>query len=186
MTKACLLFLLAATAVAETTILNALVVKVDRAGRTMTVRDTGAGGGTRRLAVAASAAAALGRLRAGSEVLLTLRDATVVDIKISGAPAVRGTQQPIPQLPPGARTPTNRGVPQLPAGVNPPQGRRIPQVPPAATGVRTASPSPGISPAGVAPTRPAQSPVAVRSPQSPGTPRPVVLPSDPPPSPSPY
>lgn len=184
MNKAILLFLLTAAA-AETTILNTSVVKVDRAGRTITIRDAAAVGGGRQLAVGESAAATLGRLRAGSEVLLTLRGATVVDIKISGASPMRGTRQPIPQLPPGARTPTNRGVPQLPVGADPPQGRPIPQVAPAGTVSIAASPSPGISPASVAPTRPAQSPVAVRSPRSPGTPTPVVLPSDPPPTPLP-
>ena len=178
MSKLVLLFLLGAAA-AETTILNTSVVKVDRAGKTITVRDPGAGSAARQLTVAPSATASLARLRAGSEVLLTLRGGTIVDIKISSSPAGRGT----PQLPPGTRTPTNRGVPQLPAGVDPPQGRTIPQVPPRGSVVITGSPSPGVSPAGVAPTRPAQSPVAVGSPRSPGTPRPVVLPSDPPPSP---
>lgn len=101
-------------------------------------------------------------------------------------PATAGPQQRIPQLPPGSTSPTSRGVPQLPAGVDPPQGRPVPQVAPSGgVIVITGSPSPGISPAGVAPTRPAVSPVAVASPKSPGTPRPVVLPSDPPPTPIP-
>ena len=232
----------------ETTILNTSIVKVDRPGGTITVRvDAGKDGDvdrnrTRQLTVAPSAAAGLAMLKAGSEVLLTLRGDTVMDIKMSAGggggassapaasgrrrpPAARGTTgsssapavtappargtgtrgaapgrvivvspappaaggtQPIPQLPPGAHSPTNRGVPQLPAGVDPPQGRPVPQVAPSARViVITGSPSPGISPAGVAPTRPAQSPVAVGSPRSPGTPRPVVLPSDPPPTPIP-
>jgi hypothetical protein len=181
MNQLVLLFLLATTA--ETTILNTSVVKVDRAGRTITVKDAGESA-ARQLPVAPSAAATLARLRPGNEVLLTLSGASVVDIKLTGTPARRGTQE-IPQLPPGARTPANRGVPQLPAGVDAPQGRPIPQVVPSPGIVITRSPSPGISPAGVAPTRPAQSPVAVGSPRSPGTPRPVVLPSDPPPTPIP-
>jgi hypothetical protein len=215
----------------ETTILNTSIVSVDRAGRTITVRVDAATDGavdrksTRRLPVAASVAARLEGLKAGGEVLLTLRGDTVVDIKMSAGsgaaasanrkpaarrrtagpsapartpatgapeaprviivspapPAAGGPQQRIPQLPPGATSPTNRGVPQLPAGADPPQARPVPQVP--STGgviVITGSPSPGL-----APTRPAVSPVAVRSPKSPGTPRPVVLPSDPPPTPIP-
>jgi len=215
----------------ETTILNTSIVKVDRPGRTITVRvDAGTDGDvdrnrTRQLTVAPSAAAGLATLKAGSEVLLTLRGETVVDIKLSAGgggggsapaasgrrppPAARGTtgggaapgrvivvspappaaggpQQRIPQLPPGATSPTSRGIPQVPAGVDPPQGRPVPQVAPSGgVIVITGSPSPGISPAGVAPTRPAVSPVAVGSPKSPGTPRPVVLPSDPPPTPIP-
>ena len=228
MSKLALLFLLAAAQAAaappgETTILNTSIVKVDPAGPTITVRvDAGAGGGvdrnrTRLLSVAPSAAAGLARLKAGSEVLLTLRGDTVVGIKLSAggggggssAPAASGRQRPlvsrgadpgrvivvspapaapqrIPQLPAGASSPTNRGVPQLPAGVDPPQGRPVPQVAPSGgVIVITATPSPGVSPAGVAPTRPAVSPVAVQSPRSPGTPRPVILPSDPPPTPLP-
>ena len=262
MSKLALLFLLAATPAAaapqdaristpdtsagpgEMTILNTSIVKVDGPGRTISVRvDAGTDGGvdrnrTRQLTVAPSAAAGLAMLKAGSEVLLTLRGDTVVAIKMSAGggggsapaasgqrrpPAARGTtsappvtlppargtgtrgaapgrvivvspappaaggpQERIPQLPPGATSPTNRGVPQLPAGVDPPQGRPVPQVAPSGgVIVITGSPSPGISPAGVAPTRPAVSPVAVGSPKSPGTPRPVVLPSDPPPTPIP-
>jgi hypothetical protein len=192
----------------ETTILNTSIVEVDRPGQTITVRvDAGTDGDvdrnrTRKLTVAPSAAAGLRMLKAGSEVLLTLRGNTVVDIKMSAGgggggsspppsgrrrPPAAGTQeQRIPQLPPGATSPTSRGVPQLPAGVDPPQGRAVPQVAPSpGVIVITGSPSPGISPAGVAPTRPAVSPVAVGSPKSPGTPRPVVLPSDPPPTPIP-
>ena len=255
MSKLALLFLLAATpAVAapqdartstpgtsaragETTILNTSIVKVDGPGRTITVRADAATDGavdrnrTRVLTVAPSAAAALARLKAGSEVLLTLRGDTVMDIKMSAggggggstapaasrrAPATRGTtsgstaptaaaprtgaapgrvitvspappattgrQQQIPQLPPGATAPTSRGVPQLPAGANPPQGRPVPQVAPSG-GVMVITGSP--SPAAGAPTRPAVSPVAVGSPRSPGTPKPVILPSDPPPTPLP-
>jgi hypothetical protein len=163
---------------AATTILNASVVSVDRAGRTMTVRADGEA--TRRLAVAPAAAGRLAALKAGSEVLLTLRDDVVVDIKISTAARTPGR---IPQLPPRATSPTNRGLPQVPVTADPPQGRPVPQVAPGGTAAR--SPSPGVSPAGVAPTRPAVSPVAVRSPRSPGTPKPVVLPSDPPPTPLP-
>ena len=228
----------------EMTILNTSIVKVDRPGRTITVRvDAGADGDvdrkrTRQLTVAPSAAASLATLKAGSEVLLTLRGDTVVAIKMSAGggggsapaasgqrrpptargttsappvtvapasgtgtrgaapgrvivvspapPAAGGPQERIPQLPPGATSPTNRGVPQLPAGVDPPQARPVPQVPPSGgVIVITGSPAPGISPPGVAPTRPAVSPVAVASPKSPGTPRPVVLPSDPPPTPIP-
>ena len=229
MSKLALLFLVAAApAVAappgETTVLNTSIVKVDRPGRTITVRvDAGAGGGvdrdrTRLLTVSPSAAADLATLKAGTEVLLTLRGDIVMDIKLSAggggggsstpaasgrqrrpaprvadpdrvivvSPAPPGPSQRIPQLPAGASSPTNRGVPQLPAGVDPPQGRPVPQVaPPAGTVVITGSPSPGASPAGLAPTRPAVSPVAVASPRSPGTPRPVILPSDPPPTPIP-
>lgn len=267
MSKLALLFLLAAAPAAaapqdariytphtparpgETTILNTSIVKVDRPGRTITVRvDAGTDGDvdrnrTRQLTVAPSAAAGLAMLKAGSEVLLMLRGDTVVEIKMSAGgggggssaaapsrrrrpPAARGTtggssapavtippasgtgtrgaapgrvivvspappaaggpQQRIPQLPPGATSPTTRGVPQLPAGVDPPQGRVVPQVAPSGgVIVITGSPSPSISPAGVAPTRPAVSPVAVGSPRSPGTPKPVVLPSDPPPTPIP-
>lgn len=202
---AALVFLLAA-APATTTILNTSIVSVDRSKRTITVRvDAGTADSvdrdrTRQLAVAPSAAAALATLKAGTNVLLTLRGDTVVDIKRSGRaarpadvirvtpapPAAGGPQQPIPQLPPGARTPTNRGVPQLPAGVDAPQGRPVPQVVPSGgVLVITGSPAPGVSPAGVAPTRPAVSPVAAGSPRSPGTPKPVVLPSDPPPTPIP-
>ena len=248
MSKLALLFLLAAMPAAmasqdariytpdtparpgETTILNTSIVKVDRPGRTITVRvDAGTEGEvdrnrTRQLTVAPSAAAGLAMLKAGSEVLLTLRGDTVVAIKMSarggggssaaapsgrrrppaargtgtrGAapgrvivvspepPAAGGTLQRIPQLPPGATSPTNRGVPQLPAGADPPQGRGVPQIAPSGgVIVITGSPSPRISPPGVAP-RPAVSPVAVRSPRSPGTPKPVVLPSDPPPTPVP-
>jgi len=217
----------------ETTILNTSIVKVDRPGRTITVRvDAGRDGDidrkrTRQLAVAPSAAAGLAQLKAGTEVLLTLRGDTVVDIKLSAgsggggtagrarSPAVtlapesgtttRGAapgvvivvspappatggagQERIPQLPPGATSPTTRGVPQLPPGADPPQGRPVPQVAPSGgVIVITGSPAPGVSPAGVAPTRPAVSPVAVASPKSPGTPKPVVLPSDPPPTPIP-
>jgi len=262
MSKLALLFLLAATPAAvapqdaristqdtrarpgETTILNTSIVKVDRPGRTITVRvDAGRDGDvdrnrTRQLTVAPSAAAGLATLKAGSEVLLTLRGDTVVGIKLSAGgggggsatpagsarrppargttggtsapaatlptaggtgargaapgrvivvspapPAAAGPQERIPQLPPGATSPTNRGVPQLPAGVDPPQGRPVPQVAPSGgVIVITGSPSPGVSPAGVAPTRPAVSPVAVGSPPSPGTPKPVVLPSDHPPA----
>jgi hypothetical protein len=260
MSKWALLFLLAATPAAvaaqdariytpdtpkgpgEMTILNTSIVKVDGPGRMITVRvDAGRDGDvdrnrTRQLTVAPSAAASLATLKAGSEVLLTLRGDTVVAIKMSAgggggsAPAARqrrpptargttsappvtlapagetgpsgaaprvivvspappaagGPQERIPQLPPGATSPANRGVPQLPAGVDPPQGRPVPQVAPAGgVIVITGSPAPGISPAGVAPTRPAVSPVAVGSPKSPGTPRPVVLPSDAPPTPMP-
>jgi hypothetical protein len=258
MSKLALLFFLAATPAAvasqdarnstqdasarpgETTILNTSIVKVDRPGRTITVRvDAGMDGDvdrnrTRQLTVAPSAEAGLAMLKAGSEVLLTLRGDTVVGIKLSAGgggggssapaasgqrrpaargtttpavtvppakgtgapgrvivvspapPAAGGTQAEIPQLPPGATSPTSRGVPQLPAGANPPQGRPVPQVVPSGgVVVITGSPSPGISPAGVAPTRPAVSPVAVGSPRSPGTPNPVVLPSDPPPTPIP-
>jgi hypothetical protein len=169
----------------QTTILNTSIVAVDRPGLTITVRaDAGADGtvdrtSTRRLAVAPSAAGRLAMLKAGNAVLLTLRGDTVVDIRI----ATRAAQPRIPQLPPGATSPTNRGVPQLPAGTDFPQGRPIPQVVPSGR-VPAASPSPEISPASVAP-RPAVSPVSVASPRSPGTPRPVVLPSDPPPTPMP-
>ena len=181
-------FLLAA--VVETTVLSTSVVQVDRPGRTITVAEAGAPDGTartRRLMVARSAAAALGRVRAGATVVLTMRGSTVVGIDLS-RPAPRVTPQAIPQLPPNATAPTNRQVPQLPAGVDPPQARPIPQVAPGAA----VTPSPGVSPVGVAPTRPAVSPVAVaptrpavspvavRSPKSPGTPKPVVLPSSPP------
>jgi hypothetical protein len=193
------LALVLVAAQAATTILNTSIVSVDRTGRTIVVRADGATDGavdrsrTRRLTVAPSAAAALATLAPGSEVLLTLRGETVVSIaRPTGrdgrpsAPVTPAPQQPIPQLPPGAKAPTNRGVPQLPPGVDPPQGRPVPQVPPSGgVIVITGSPSPGISPPGVAPTRPAVSPVAVQSPKSPGTPRPVVLPSDPPPTPIP-
>ncbi len=196
--KAILLFVLVAT-----TILNASIVKVDRARGMITVRvDAGPDGvdraRTRQLTVAPAAVASLGRLKAGSAVLLTLRGNTVVDIAMSSGgggrrvivmspapPAAAGPQR-IPQLPPGGSSPVSRGVPQLPPGVDPPQGRPVPQVaPPGGARVIRLSPSPGISPAGVAPTRPAVSPVAVASPRSPGTPKPVVLPSDPPPTPIP-
>ena len=202
---AAILLLLATQA--ATTILNTAIVEVDRRGRTVTVRvDAGTDGSvdrnrTRRLTVAPSAAASLATLTPGSPVLLTLRGNVVVDIKRSagagaapgrviavspGPPATAGPQRRIPQLPPGATTPTSRGVPQLPPGADPPQARPVPQVaPPGRVIVITGSPSPGISPAGVTPTRPAVSPVAVGSPKSPGTPRPVVLPSDPPPTPIP-
>ena len=193
-----------------TTILNTSIVEVDRPGRTITVRvDAGADGDvdrnrTRQLTVDPSAAAGLATLKAGSEVLLTLRGDTVVAIKMSAGggggrsrtpavtvppasgtgtrdaapgrvivvspapPAAGGAQQRIPQLPPGATSPTNRGIPQLPAGVDPPQGRTVPQVAPSGgVIVITGSPSP------------------VGSPKSPGTPKPVVLPSDPPPTPIP-
>ena len=208
MTAALLFFLAAAQA--ATTILNTTIVTVDRPAGAITVRvDAGANGvvdrnRTRRLTVAPSAAAALATLAPGTAVLLTLRGETVVDIKRSGGGAGRPSApvtpppQQIPQLPPGARSPTNRNVPQLPAGANPPQARPVPQVAPSGgVIVITGSPSPGISPPGVAPTRPAVSPVAVQSPRpavspvavgspkSPGTPRPVVLPSDPPPTPLP-
>lgn len=101
MSKLTLLFLLAATPAAvaqdapisthdtparpgETTILNTSIVRVDRPGRTITVRvDAGADGDvdrnrTRQLAVAPSAAPGLAMLKAGSEVLLTMRGDTVV------------------------------------------------------------------------------------------------------------
>ena len=210
----------------ETTILNTSIVKVDGTGRTITVRaDAPVDGAvdrnrTRVLTVAPSAAATLARLKAGSEVLLTLRGETVVDIKLSAGgggggattpaasgrrrapaapagragtapsvivvspapPATPGPQSQIPQLPPGATSPTSRTVPQLPAGANSPQTRPVPQVAPAGgVIVITGSPSPTAG----APTRPAVSPVAVGSPRSPGTPRPVILPSDPPPTPIP-
>jgi hypothetical protein len=196
---AALLVLVVATQ-AATTILNTSIVEVDRAGRTITVRIDAATNGavdrnrTRKLTVASSAAAGLARLKAGNEVLLTLRGGTVVDIKMAGRvivvspapPAAAGPQQRIPQLPPGATSPASRGVPQLPAGVDPPQARPVPQVAPAGGAiVISGSPRPAVSPAGVVPTRPAVSPVAVRSPKSPGTPKPVVLPSDPPPTPIP-
>ena len=190
---AALLLLLAAT-----TILNASIVKFDRARGTVTVRvDAGADHQTHVLKVA-PAATGLARLKAGNAVLLTLRDSAVVDVKASAGgggrlivvspaqPAAAGPQQRIPQLPPGALSPANRGVPQLPAGADSPQARPVPQVAPAGgTVVIGRSPSPGVSPVGVAPTRPAVSPVAVASPRSPGTPKPVVLPSDPPPTPIP-
>jgi hypothetical protein len=207
---AALLLFLAAQAATATTILNTTIVSIDRPGHAITVRvDAGADSGvdrnrTRRLTVAPSAAAALATLAPGNAVLLTLRGETVVDIKKSagaaGRPSAPVTPAPqqIPQLPPGARSPTNRGVPQLPPGADPPQARPVPQVAPSGgVLVITGSPSPGISPAGVAPTRPAVSPVAVQSPRpavspvavaspkSPGTPKPVVLPSDPPPTPIP-
>lgn len=199
---AALLFLFAASTAAlappETTILDASIVTVDRARGTITVRvDDGTDGRrTRQMTVAPTAVAGLARLKAGNAVLLTLRGGAVVDIKMAaggggrvrvvspGTPAAAGPQQRIPQLPPGASSPASRGVPQLPPGSDPPQGRPIPQVAPSG-GVKVIGPSPGISPAGVAPTRPAISPVAVASPKSPGTPRPVVLPSDPPPTPIP-
>ena len=145
-------------AVVETTVLSTSVVQVDRPGRTITVADTAASDGavrTRRLTVAPSAAGALGRVRAGAAVVLTLRGSTVVGIDLS-RPAPRVTPQAIPQLPPNATTPTNRQVPQLPAGVDPPQARPIPQVAPAAR----VTPSTGVSPVGVAP-RPAVRPVGV-------------------------
>jgi hypothetical protein len=211
----------------ETTILNTSIVKVDGPGRTITVRADGAADGavdrnrTRLLAVDPSAAATLAQLKAGSEVLLTLRGGTVVDIKLSAGgggggatpakparrpspaavapasrtgaapgvivvspapPATAGPQSQIPQLPPGATSPTSRSVPQLPAGANPPQARPVPQVAPSG-GVIVITGSPSPTPG--APTRPAVSPVAVGSPRSPGTPRPVILPSDPPPTPIP-
>lgn len=107
-------------------------------------------------------------------------------------PAAGGPQgRPVPQLPGGARTPQNRTVPQLPAGTTDPRARTLPQVPL----VPTASPSPAVSPVSPSPRpaispvsqspRPAISPVSGPSPRSPGTPRPVVLPSDPPPTPLP-
>jgi hypothetical protein len=179
---------------AATTILNASIVKVDRARAMITVRVDSHQ--TRQLPVAPAATSRLARLKAGNAVLLTLRGNTVVGIAMSaggggrvmvvspGSPAAAGPQQ-IPQLPPGASSPTSRGIPQLPAGANSPQGRPVPQVPPTG-GARVigVSPSPGLSPPAVAP-RPAVSPVSVASPKSPGTPKPVVLPSDPPPTPIP-
>ncbi len=221
----------------ETTILNTSIVKVDGPGRTITVRADAAADGavdrnrTRLLTVAPSAAATLAQLKSGSEVLLTLRGDTVVDIKLSAGgggggatpaasgkrrppatrgsptapavavppasrtgaapgvivvspapPAAAGPQSQIPQLPPGATSPTSRSVPQLPAGANSPQARPVPQVAPSG-GVIVITGSPSPTPG--APTRPAVSPVAVGSPRSPGTPRPVILPSDPPPTPIP-
>jgi hypothetical protein len=161
----------------DTTILNTSIVSVDRARGTITVRvDAGTDSGvdrnrTRQLTVAPAAVAGLARLKAGSAVLLTLRGDTVTDIKMSSGGGGRSTP------------PTSRNVPQLPAGANSPQARPVPQLAPPGS-VTPATPSPGISPVAVVP-RPAVSPVSVASPRSPGTPRPVVLPSDPPPTPIP-
>ena len=110
----------------ETTIINTSVVKVDRPGRTITVRvDAGADGDvdrnrTRILEVAPSAAAGLAMLKAGSEVLLTLRGDTVVDIKISAggggggssATAASGRRRP----------PSGRGTSSVPVVTVPPAG----------------------------------------------------------------
>jgi hypothetical protein len=129
---------------------------------------------------------ARGTTGAASTPSTTVPPARGVIVVSPAPPAAEGTQSEIPQLPPGATSPTSRGVPQLPAGANPPQARPVPQVAPSGgVIVITGSPSPGISPTTGAPTRPAVSPVAVGSPRSPGTPRPVVLPSDPPPTPIP-
>ena len=118
MSKLALLFLLAATPAAaapqdsrvyapptaerpgETTILNTSIVKVDGPGRTITVRADAATDGaidrnrTRLLTVAPSAAASLAQLKAGSEVLLTLRGDTVVDIKMSAGGGGGGSTAP--------------------------------------------------------------------------------------------
>src|SRR6266536_3624631 len=72
----------------EATILNARVVAVDTAGGRITVRgvDVRADGGRdESFVVAAPVVARLGELRPGTEVLLTLRGTTVVDVKVSVA-----------------------------------------------------------------------------------------------------
>ena len=70
----------------EETVLNARVVSVDPAGARLTVRgvDVKADGGRdETFSVAAPAAARLGELKRGMEVLLMLRGTTVVGVKIS-------------------------------------------------------------------------------------------------------
>jgi hypothetical protein len=158
----------------ETTILNTSVVKVDRPGRTMTVRvDAGTDGQvdrsrTRRLTVAPSAAAGLAILKPGSEVLLTLRGDTVVDIKMPGRPpAPRGTtggsSAPavtvtaprgaapgrvivVSPAPPATGRPQQE-IPQLPPGATSPTSRGVPQLPPGADPPQ-GRPIPQVAPSG--------------------------------------
>ena len=145
-------------AVSAVSLVEATVVSVDRGRRTITVRESSSGA-VRTLNV--ERAASLAAARAGSPVVLTLRGSTVTAINARGGAAPPA--QEVPQLPPGAAAPQNRGVPQLPPGSDAPQARPIPQVP-------AVSPAPA--------PRPAISPVTGPSP------KPVVLPSDPPPSPA--
>src|SRR5687767_11115173 len=140
-----LVLMITLAATAETSVLSATILQVDRGGRTITVPgETVAGGQARprRLAVAPSAVAALSRLRAGTAVLLTLRGDTVTDIRIARRPAARGAQQEVPQLPPGSTSPAGRSIPQLPPDATAPQARPIPQAAPGAV----VTPSPGVSP----------------------------------------
>ena len=159
------------------TIVNGTVLVADRDGRWITVRD--GDGVERRITVVPAIAGSAAKLRAGMTVVLTIRGNSVRSI--AAAPPA----QEVPQLPPGASAPQNRAIPQLPPGADAPQGRPIPQVPAVSprpdprpsVSPRPVSPRPAISPRSVSP-RPAVSPVTGP------TPKPVVLPSDPPPSPA--
>jgi hypothetical protein len=156
-------------------IVEATVVSLDRGRRTITVRE--ASGAVRTLNVAR--AASLAAATAGSPVVLAVRGSTVTAIDPRGG--ARPQAQEVPQLRPGAIAPQNRPVPQLPPGSDAPQARPIPQVPAVSP---APAPRPAISPASVSP-RPAISPRSVSprpaiSPVTGPSPRPVVLPSDPP------
>ena len=77
----------------EETVLNARVVSVDVAGARLTVRgvDVKADGGRdETYSVAAPAASRPGEFKRGMEVLLRLRGATVVDVKVSAASGAQG------------------------------------------------------------------------------------------------
>ena len=162
-------------AAATVSILQGTVQSVDAARLALTVRDDS--GAVHRLGVARAASASLGRVRAGAFVILTIREGVVTAIDARGVAATPPPQE-VPQLPPGAKAPQNRGIPQLPPGNDAPQSRSIPQVP---AGAPAPSPRPAISPRSVSP-RPDVSarPVSPRPAISPVTgpsPRPVPIPS---------
>ena len=167
-------------ATAAVSIVQGSVQSVDRGRATITVRDDS--GAVRRLSVARAAVPSLAGLRAGSHVILTIREGVVTAIAARGAAATPAPQE-VPQLPPGASAPQNRGIPQLPPGADAPQARPIPQVPAASPAPSPrapvsplpVSPRPSVSPRPVSPRpdvsappvspRPAVSPVTAPSPR---------------------
>lgn len=198
-------------AAGEVTVLNTKVVGIDEAGRRMTVTvDRRARDGrvdraaTRTFAVAERGAAALSGLRKGTEVMLTLRGETVIDVRVTtpGAGAGRPGEAPGTGVisTGGSTTTIERGGGTVTTGaggattttttttgtvtITEPAPAVSPAVPvPPVSG--PAVPRTAVSPAPAGPTRPPVSPVAVPTPQPVSTPRPVILPSDPPPTPIP-
>jgi len=163
-------------AAATVSIVQGTVQSVDTGRHAITVRNDS--GAVHRLSVARAAQSSLARVRAGAFVILTIRTGVVTAIDARGVAATPAPQQEVPQLPPGAPAPQNRGIPQLPPGNDAPQSRPVPQVP----GVSPApSPRPAISPQSVSP-RPDVSPRPVSprpaiSPVTGPSPRPVPIPS---------
>jgi hypothetical protein len=188
----------------EMTLLNTAVIAIDRQAATITVRVDKQQGGvvdrarTETFPLDPAVAKSASDVKAGANVLITLRGRTVVGLKLSVPSAAAGaatsrTPAPAPRVTPRATAPVATPVePTAPAQVvvpgqplEPPTAiiSPVPGVPsPAPAGTPFPTPRPVPTPQSPGTPIPVGTPKPVGTPPVVGTPRPVLVPTEPPPT----